>query len=46
MEYTTIKIPKALAKQIDKVVGFRGYKSRSQFAQEAIKQLLKEVKKS
>jgi len=42
-EYTSIKIPKVLAKQIDKILPFRAYKSRTEFVIDAIRRRLDEI---
>jgi len=41
--YTSIKIPKALARQIDKILAFRAYKSRTEFVIDAIRRRLDEI---
>jgi len=38
--YTTLKIPKELADEIDKVLGTMGFRSRAEFVKEAIRNLL------
>ena len=41
--YTSVKIPKALAKQIDRILLFRAYKSRTEFVIDAIRRRLDEI---
>lgn len=41
-EYMPVKIPMSLLKEIDKVLGKAGYRSRSEFVKEAIRALLRE----
>lgn len=43
--YTTVKIPNDLAQEVDAMVGTHGFKSRGEFAKEAIRRLLKEYEK-
>ena len=44
-EYTTIKIPKRLAEQIDEILEYRAYKSRTEFTIDAIRRRLDEIGK-
>jgi len=39
-DYVTLKIPKKLANEIDKLVGKHGFTSRAEVAKEAIRKLL------
>jgi metal-responsive CopG/Arc/MetJ family transcriptional regulator len=41
-EYTTLRLPKELVNEIDKIVGKHGFTSRAEVAKEAIRALLKE----
>ena len=43
-DYATLKIPKELADEIDKIVGLMGFRSRAEFVKEAIRKLLMEYK--
>lgn len=43
-EYTTLRLPKDLIDEIDKIVGKHGFTSRAEVAKEAIRALLKEYK--
>lgn len=43
--YTSVKIPKALARQIDKVLSHRAYKSRTEFIIDAIRRRLDEIER-
>lgn len=45
-EYVTIKIPKALAKQVDTVLKEKSYSSRAEFAKDAIRKFLENSKES
>jgi metal-responsive CopG/Arc/MetJ family transcriptional regulator len=40
-EWVTLKLPKTLVDQIDKIVGKQGYTSRTDVASEAIRDFLK-----
>ena len=43
-EYVTIRLPKDLIDQMDKLVGRFGFTSRAEIAKEAIRKLLKEYR--
>jgi len=43
-EYITVKLPKELVDQMDKLVGKFGFTSRAEIAKEAIRKLLKEYR--
>jgi len=43
-EYVTIKLPKDLISEMDKLLGKYGFTSRAEIAKEAIRKLLKEYK--
>ena len=42
VEYTILKIPTELAEEINDIIGKHGYRSRAEFAKEAIRTLLRE----
>jgi len=42
VEYTILKIPVELAEEINDIIGKHGYRSRAEFAKEAIRTLLRE----
>jgi len=44
--YVTVKIPKDLAKEVDKLVGKHGFTSRGEIAKEAIRKLLQMYKEA
>jgi len=44
--HVTIKIPKELVDEIDKIIGTHGFRSRGEFAKEAIRKLLDHYKSS
>jgi len=41
-EYSTVKVPKDLVDEIDKMMDKYGFRSRSEFVKEAIRSLLRE----
>jgi len=41
-EYIILKIPAELAEEINRIIGSHGYRSRAEFAKEAIRLLLRE----
>jgi len=41
-EYAPVKIPKSLLEEVDKAVGKFGYRSRTEFVKDAIRNLLRE----
>jgi len=45
--YTNVALPSDLIEQIDKIIkkGNLGYKSRGEFAKEAVRNLLKDIKR-
>ena len=44
-ECTTLRLPKELVDEIDKIVGKHGFTSRAEVAKEAIRKLLQEYQK-
>jgi len=44
-KYTTIKLPKDLTEEMDRVVGSYGYRSRSEVAKDGIRRLLTDLPK-
>ena len=40
--YTTVKIPRDLVEEIDRMMDKHGYRSRSEFVKDAIRSLLRE----
>lgn len=44
--YTSVSIPRSLAKEIDKLVGLYGYTSRAELVKEAIRRHLEEAKRA
>ena len=43
--YTTIKLPKDLTREMDRLIGRLGYRSRSEVAKDGIRRLLTELLK-
>ena len=41
-EYSTVKVPKGLVEEIDKMMDKHGFRSRSEFVKEAVRSLLRE----
>jgi len=41
-EYTIVKLPRSLLREVDKVLGKHGFRSRTEFIKEAIRSLLRE----
>ncbi len=45
-DHITIKIPKELVEEMDRLIGVKGFRSRGEIAKEAIRQLLNHYKES
>jgi len=44
-KYSTVRIPKEFAKEMDKLIGTRGFTSRAEITKEAVRKLLNEYKR-
>ena len=45
-DHITIKLPKELVEEMDRLIGVKGFRSRGEIAKEAIRQLLSQYKES
>ncbi|MCR8488941.1 MAG: ribbon-helix-helix domain-containing protein [Crenarchaeota archaeon] len=45
-DHITIKLPKELVEEMDRLIGVKGFRSRGEIAKEAIRQLLNQYKES